>query len=211
MEHLKTDPKKKNPSGKDFEDLFFELFKNFPETITFNLEKGNQELNLGNRRCEVREFGLNNPLVLNREVDAETLVLHKPDDPKFPDIDYLLELVENDQKYLFFLQMTINSPQRHTTKDKNSSLFFTDEGRHFRALDHQWRMGTKNKKKERIAELAQQNILGEHSCHFVWCLPKILEGETIYSPRNGKLCKCGQTQIIFTSKKIHASFPQFTN
>jgi len=208
VEHLKSDPQNRSPSGKDFEDLFFELIRNFPETITFNLENGNN-INLGNRRCKVREFGQKNPLVLNRDVDAETLVLHKPIDRNFPDVDFLLEFEKNDQKYLFFLQMTISSPQVHTTKD--SPLFFTNEERHFRALDHQWRMGTKNEKKRRISELAQQNPLDEHSCHFVWCLPKSMENKATYSPRIGKLCKFGQTQIIFTSEKIHKSFKKFQN
>jgi len=211
---FKTHPSNSEPDEADFENLMFQLIQDYPENISFTL--GGREINFLGR--EVKFLRLENtptPTRLkNIDLKKDELFVYQPLAKNFPDIDGILEFGVFDeeekliQKYLIFLQMTINSPNDHTNKNERKN-FFINEDAHLKFFCPNWD----------TTSVDAQNVkrsYSDYEMYFMWVVPHHKKDEAIWKPKENKkdgkaenLTKLGESQIVYSSPNIENDLKEF--
>jgi len=126
--------------GGAFERLVFALIHDKPSEFKLKIHAGDdshQNLEFSGKETFVKEFAgkTNTTFILAKtEIEAEKLVIHKPLSTSYPDVDGMLEFIDNKKKYLVFFQTTFQTPQEHTNNESRR-FFFELEDNQYLALD----------------------------------------------------------------------------
>jgi len=80
---------------------------------------------------------------LTQNLRDEDLIIHRPYDETYPNVDGMLEFLDSNKKrILVFLQMSLDSPTTHTRGKENRERFFEEKDSEYLALDVYWRSVT---------------------------------------------------------------------
>ena len=138
--------------GKAFEELVFALIHDYPFKFDLKLWKGGKVENVNLRdktNVVVKNFGRQHqgqrgviiperPFNFSQELMKEDLIIHIPTDKSYPNVDGMLEFMDGENKTLVFLQISLDTPSKHTSGKKSRENFFSEEGSEYLALDIYW-------------------------------------------------------------------------
>jgi len=138
-------------TGEIYEDLVFAFMQSNPSDFISELNKSYNKLKFGIKeplKLEVRPFQRESssktglvaeiPFSLSGGCDVNTMIVHKPLDNEYPNVDGMVEFNNNGKMTLVFLQMSLETPKKHTDTPGKIN-FFIEEGSEYRALDINWR------------------------------------------------------------------------
>ena len=83
------------------------------------------------------------PFSLTENLGDEDLIIHRPYDKTYPNVDGMLEFLDsNNKRTLVFLQMSLDGPTKHTRGKESRERFFEEKDSEYLALDVNWRSVT---------------------------------------------------------------------